>query len=83
MVTPRTAGQGWHRVSRQTLTRVGVVAPAEDTLVGTGQGGGGLHAPVGLDAIEAVLVAAAPPAQHGLGPPAQLHPTMGACMTQQ
>ena len=45
------------------------MAPAEDTLVGTGQGGGGLHAPVRLYAIEAVLVAAAPPTQHGLRPP--------------
>lgn len=44
------------------LTRVGVVAPAEDTLVGTCQGGRCLHAPVRLNAIEAVLVAAAPPA---------------------
>ena len=46
------------------LTGVGVMAPAEDTFVGTGQGGGGLHAPVGLYAIEAVLVAAPPAPQH-------------------
>lgn len=59
-----------------------MVAPAEDTLVGTGQGGRGLHAPVGLDAIEAVLVAAPPPPQHGLGPAAQLHSAVGACITQ-
>lgn len=60
-------------------TRVGMVAPAEDTLVGTGKGGSGLHAAVRLNAVEAVLVAAAPPPQHGLGPPAQLHPTVRAC----
>lgn len=52
------------------LTRVGVVAPAEDTLIGTGQGRCSLHAPVRLNAIKAVLVAATPPTQHGLGPAA-------------
>ena len=66
-----------------TLTWVGVVAPAEDTLVGTGQGGCGLHAAMGLDAVEAVLVAAAPPPQHRLGPPAQLHSAMRTCTASQ
>lgn len=42
------------------------VPPAEDTLVGTGEARGGLHAAVGLNAIEGVLVAAASPPQHGL-----------------
>lgn len=79
---PRTAGQKLHWAKGQTRTRVGVVTPAEDALVGTGQGGGGLHAPVGLNAIEAMLVTATPPAQHGLGPAAQLHPTVGACTMQ-
>lgn len=60
-------------------TGVGVVAPAEDTLVGAGQRGRCLHAAVALDAIEGVLVAAAAPAQHALRPPAELHPTMRPC----
>lgn len=38
--------------------------PAEDTLVGTGQAGGGLHAAVALNAIEGVLVAAPAAPQH-------------------
>lgn len=40
--------------------------PAEDTFIGTGQAGGGLHAPVRLDAVKGVLVAASPPTQHRL-----------------
>ena len=57
-------------------TRIGVVPPAEDTLVGAGQGWGCFHAPVRFDAIEAMLVAAAAASQHGLGPAAQLHPAV-------
>ena len=56
-----------------------MVAPAKDTLVGTSQRRGGLHAAVGLDAIEAMLVAAASTPQHGLGPTAQLHSAVGPC----
>ena len=59
-------------------TWVGVVAPAEDTLVGAGKRGRGLHAAVALNAIEGVLVAAAPPAQHALRPTAQLHSAVGS-----
>lgn len=40
--------------------------PAEDTFIGTGQAGGGLHAPVRLNAVKGVLVAASPPTQHRL-----------------
>lgn len=40
--------------------------PAEDTLVGAGEAGGGFHASVGLDAVERVLVAAASASQHRL-----------------
>lgn len=61
------------------LTRVGVVTPAEDTLIGTSQGGGSFHAAVRLNAIEAVLIAASPAPQHSLGPPAQLDPTVRPC----
>ena len=57
------------------------MAPAEDTLVCTGQGRGCLHAAMRLDAVEAVLVAPAPAPQHGLGPAAQLHPTVRTCRT--
>ena len=38
-------------------------------LVGAGEAGRGLHAPVGLDPVEGVLVAPAPTTQHRLGPP--------------
>ena len=53
--------------------RVVVVSPAEDTLVRTGETRRGLHALVRDDAVEGVLVAAAPAAQHRLRPAAQLH----------
>ena len=65
--------------SRTRVTWVGVVAPAEDALVGAGERGRGLHAAVALDAVEGVLVAAAPPAQHALRPAAQLHAAVGSC----
>lgn len=45
---------------------LGALPPAEDTLVGTGQAGGGLHAAVALNAIEGVLVAAPTAPQHRL-----------------
>ena len=47
-----------------------VVPPAEHTLVGAREGGGGLHALVGGYAVEGVLVAAATAPQHALCPPA-------------
>lgn len=37
------------------------IPPAEDTLVSTGEAGGCLHAPVGLNTIEGVLVTASSP----------------------
>lgn len=40
--------------------------PAEDTLVSTGETGGRLHAPVGLDTVESVLVTASSSSQHRL-----------------
>lgn len=40
--------------------------PAEDTLVCTGEAGGRLHTPVGLNAIERVFVTASSPSQHRL-----------------
>lgn len=42
------------------------IPPAEDTLVSAGEAGGGLHAPVGLNTIESVLVTASSPSQHRL-----------------
>lgn len=60
-------------------TGVGMVAPAEDAFVGACERGRCLHAAVALNAVEGVLVAAAAPAQHALGPPAQLHPAVGPC----
>lgn len=56
-----------------------MVAPAEDAFVCAGQRGGGFHAAVALNAIEGVLVAAAPPTQHALCPAAQLHATVRPC----
>ena len=50
--------------------RIFVVPPAEHTLVGAREGGGGLHALVGGYAVEGVLVAAATAPQHALCPPA-------------
>lgn len=45
------------------------VPPAEDTLVGTGEAGRRLHAPVGLNTIKSVLVAASSSPQHWLKRP--------------
>lgn len=45
------------------------VPPAEDTLVGTGEAGRCLHAPVGLNTIKSVLVAASSSSQHRLKKP--------------
>eukprot|EP00050_Salpingoeca_kvevrii_P020595 m.100451 g.100451 ORF g.100451 m.100451 type:complete len:507 (-) comp8929_c0_seq3:697-2217(-) len=51
---------------------VGVMAPAEDTFVGTGKAWSCLHATVAFNAVKRVLVAAASTTQHRLGPTAQL-----------
>ena len=56
---------------------VGVVPPAEHTLVGARQAGSGLHAAVALNPVEGVLVAASPAPQHGLGPAAQFNARVG------
>ena len=48
------------------------VAPAEDALVGTRQGGGGLHAEVRGNAVEGVFVARAAAAEGGFCPSAEL-----------
>mmetsp|Transcript_26654 Transcript_26654/g.79508 ORF Transcript_26654/g.79508 Transcript_26654/m.79508 type:complete len:338 (-) Transcript_26654:402-1415(-) len=53
--------------------RVLVVPPAEGALVGTGQRRRRLHALVRRDAVEGVLVAAAPPTKLMLRPAAELH----------
>lgn len=61
--------QGQLAVSHRAPTlakALGALPPAEDTLVGTGQAGGGLHAAVALNAIEGVLVAAPAAPQHRL-----------------
>lgn len=42
------------------------IPPAEDTLVSTGEAGRSLHAPVGLNTIESVLVTTSSPSQHWL-----------------
>ena len=55
---------------------IGVVAPTEDALVGTGQGRSRLHASVAFDAVESVFVAATAPSQHRLCPTAQFHAGM-------
>ena len=60
-----------------SANRIRVVPPAEHTLIGTRQTRRGLHAPVALDAIEGVLVAAAAAPQHRLRPATQLDTRMG------
>jgi hypothetical protein len=52
--------------------------PAEDTFVGASQTGRCFHAPMGLDAVERVLVAAASTAKHTLRPATELDAAVGA-----
>ena len=65
--------------SAARFTRICVMAPAEDALVGACKRGRGLHASVRLNAIEGMLVAAATSTQHALRPSAQLDPRMRPC----
>ena len=55
-----------------------VMAPTKDTFVRAGQRRGGLYAPMRLDAVEGVLVAATAAAKHGLCPATNLDPGMAS-----
>src|SRR5215469_6202241 len=55
---------------------VSAMAPAKHALVATRKRWCGLHAEVGFDAIEGVLVAASTSTQGGFGPAAELDPAM-------
>mmetsp|Transcript_73240 Transcript_73240/g.172116 ORF Transcript_73240/g.172116 Transcript_73240/m.172116 type:complete len:414 (-) Transcript_73240:111-1352(-) len=58
--------------------RVGVVAPAEHTLVGTRETRCRLHALVARNAVEGVLVTPPSSSEHGFGPATELDAAVGA-----
>jgi hypothetical protein len=60
--------------------RVLVMAPAKHAFIRTRQGGSGLHALVGSDAIKRMLVAASTATELVLGPAADLHRAVRACV---